>query len=136
MTDNEQNADVSKTLTEQWKKRALLSGWYWVKMSYQGAIIPLYYSEDYGFEYDDHFYDFEEISEVLGRVPSYELWKAVHEQWKVLLQENTKLKKLLKKHRDIFARTLALCIDLNFGEKQKNQFADDIAEIDQVLGEE
>ena len=38
----------------------------------------------------------EDIIEVLGRVPSCELWKAVHEQWKVLLEENTKLKDLLK----------------------------------------
>lgn len=60
-----------------------------------------------------------------------------HEAYISLLEEeNTKLKELLKKHRDIFARTLAFCIDMNLSEKQKNQFADDIAEIDQVLGEE
>lgn len=83
-------------------------------------------------------------------VPSYEEWQRILHyagkyefeytscvmDYENLKEENTKLKKLLKKHRDIFARTLALCIDLNFGEKQKNQFADDIAEIDQALGED
>lgn len=96
-------------LTEKWEKGELPSGRYWVKMSYQGAIIPLYYSEDYGFEYDDHFYDFEEISEVLGREPSYELWKAVHEQWKVLLKENAKLKDLLKGAKEIIEWYKADC---------------------------
>ena len=38
--------------------------------------------------------------EVLDEVPSYELWKAVHEQWKVLLEENTKLKETIS--NDIF----------------------------------
>ncbi len=152
-TKNEQQKDLcitSEQLTEQWKKGELPSGWYWVKMSYQDAIIPLYYSEDYGFKYDDHFYDFEEISEVLDKVPSYEQWKSSNKLILTLMDnikdksdllqraivKNVELKELLKKHRDTLARTLALCIDLNFGEKQKNKFADDIAEIDQVLGEE
>lgn len=113
-------------LTEQWKKGELPSDWYWVKMSFQGAIIPLYYSEDYGFEYDDHFFDFEEISEVLAPVPSYEEWKAI-------LEENTKLKSLLKE-----------CVEV-LNDAQRNYGYDDsildicspiITKIDQVLGEE
>lgn len=33
-------------------------------------------------------------------VPSYELWKAVLEQWQVLRKENTKLKVVLKRCRE------------------------------------
>jgi hypothetical protein len=117
-------------LTEQWKKGELLCGWYWVKMSYQGAIILLYYSEDYGFEYDGHFYDFEEISEVLGRVPNYELWKAVHEQWKVLLDENTKLKELLKGAKEVIEWYKADCGYRDIPTEVTLQH------INQVLGEE
>ena len=86
-------------LTEKWKKGELPSGRYWVKTSYQGAIIPLYYSEDYGFEYDDHFYDFEEISEVLAEVPSYEEYqKLLSDQLAKNEGEeiNAELKELLK----------------------------------------
>ena len=37
---------------------------------------------------------------MLEQVPDYELWKAVNEQWKVLLEENAKLKELLKEVND------------------------------------
>lgn len=123
-------------LTEQWEKGELPSGRYWVKMSYQGAIIPLYYSEDYGFEYDDHFYDFEEISEVLAEVPSYEEWQDVKddlatcdkdlnnvcEQKEELYEENEQLKELLKRSRKYLS-------------EQDTPYKL-IAKIDQVLGEE
>ncbi len=120
-------------LTEQWKKGQLKGfRWYYVKFK-TGEIDSCFLTEwsdelGTGGQYFEGIEE-ENILEVLAPVPSYEEWQAK-------LEENTKLKELLKKHRDIFARTLALCIDLNFSEKQKNQFADDIAEIDRALGED
>ena len=41
----------------------------------------------------DNFEKIKEYEAHKAEVPSYELWKAVHEQWKVLLEENAQLKK-------------------------------------------
>lgn len=131
-------------LTEQWKKGELPEGWYWIKGSRAEGIYA------YTAEYLNHMYSPKNSDRIIEPVPSFEQWqeyknendsmfdtiKMLNKDNGELEKENAKLKELLKKHRDIFARTLALCIDLNFGEKQKNQFADDIAEIDQALGED
>lgn len=129
-------------LTEQWEKGELPSGRYWVKMSYQGAIIPLYYSEDYGFEYDDHFYDFEEISEVLAEVPSFEEYQqllsdqlAKNEGVEInaeLEAENAQLKELLKECKHIMSieKDFASC---HF---EKDKLCKLLTKINQVLGEE
>ena len=45
------------------------------------------------FELDDHYYDSDEISEVLAPVPSYDEWQAK-------LKENAQLKELLKEVKD------------------------------------
>ena len=153
-------------LTEQWKKGELPCGWYWCNCYDEETKLLYYNGDCFELDDPEtknyYFFllkDIEEIT-ILAPFPSYEEWQAsekynkhleevikIYERkdkqatetsiaYNELLEENTKLKELLKKHRDIFARTLALCIDLNFSEKQKNQFADDIAEIDQALGED
>lgn len=86
------------SLTELWQKGELEDGYYFIKMSYQGAILPIYYSQDYGFEYDDHFYDFEEISEVLAPVPSYDEWNASEKYIKSLEEKIKIYERIDKQH--------------------------------------
>lgn len=87
-------------LTEQWKKGELPLGHYYVVCSKNDTVeilqnrVQIVSCNKVGITYD--FPDYWEVKQVLAEVPSYELWKAVHEQWEVLLEENTKLKELLK----------------------------------------
>lgn len=101
------------TLTEQWKKGELPSGFYYVKNEFNN-IFPSDYSESYDCINDtvikDFFTEVSEIKEVLKPVPSYEEWvmtknlseRAHIEMYKArgekvkLENENAKLKKLLK----------------------------------------
>ena len=78
-------------LTEKWNKGKLPDGDYYIKRRNGDTLYDNIDSHGVWRNSID-----EAIIEVLGRVPSCELWKAVHEQWKVLLEENTKLKDLLK----------------------------------------
>ena len=113
-TKNEQQKDLcitSEQLTEQWKKGEIHNGYYWIRLSWGGMIIMAYYTGFNGlFELDDHYYDSDEISEVLAPVPSYEEWIGVKQQrdlenklrhdsdnknWQ-LRTENQQLKELLK----------------------------------------
>ena len=123
-TKNEQQKDLcitSEQLTEQWKKGELPNGYYWIRLSWGGMVIMAYHTAFDGlFELDDHYYDSDEISEVLAPVPTFEEWQAsekynkhLEEKIKIyerkdkqatetsiayneLLEENTKLKELLK----------------------------------------
>ena len=72
-------------LTEQWKKGELPCGWYYIKIA-DIVFIDFFEGKVWKNKKDEY------IDEVLSEVPSYELWKAVHEQWKVLLEENKRLK--------------------------------------------
>lgn len=86
-------------LTEQWKKGELSSGWYWCKC-YNEEIKKLYYDGDC-FELEDpetknyYFFSLKDIEMigVLAPVPSYEEWQAK-------LEENAKLKEILKECRE------------------------------------
>lgn len=76
-------------LTEQWKKGELKQGWYYVK------VIPDFeYSDDIAFYTGGYFelYSDDDIEQVLSPMPSYD-------EWKIKLEENTKLKELLKECR-------------------------------------
>ena len=129
-TKNEQQKDLcitSEQLTEQWKQGELPNGYYWIRLSWGGMVIMAYHTAFDGlFELDDHYYDSDEISEVLAPVPSYDEWQAsenyidylkqcisVYESkdkqatetsiaYNELLEENTKLKELLKECRPYF----------------------------------
>lgn len=81
----------SDNLTEQWNKGKLPEGDYYIKR--RNGYLPYDNIDSHGVWRNSID---EDIVEVLAQVPSYELWKAVHEQWKVLFEENTELKKLLK----------------------------------------
>ena len=102
-TKNEQQKDLcitSEQLTEKWKKGEIPNGYYWIRLSWGGMIIMAYYTGFDGlFELDDHYYDSDEISEVLAPVPSYEEWQASYNcmlENEVLRLKNAQLKELLK----------------------------------------
>ena len=104
-------------LTEQWKRGKLPCGWHYIKIA-DTVFIDFFEGKVWKNKKDKY------IDEVLAEVPSYELWKAVHEQWKVLLAENTKLKELLKACRNA----------MNDDEYWVQ--CDLIKQIDELLGEE
>ena len=158
----ERNADVSKTLTEQWKKGELPSGWYWCKC-YDEETKLLYYDGDC-FELDDpetknyYFFlkkDCEEIV-ILEEVPTFEELQAsenynkhLEEKIKIyerkdkqatetsiayekLLEENAQLKELLKECKHIMS------IEKDFASChfEKDKLCKLLAKINQALGEE
>lgn len=109
-TKNEQQKDLcitSEQLTEQWKKGELPNGYYWIRLSWGGMVIMAYHTAFDGlFELDDYYYDSDEISEVLAPVPSYDEWQATETSiaYNELLEENTKLKELLRECRPVLVR--------------------------------
>jgi hypothetical protein len=116
--------------------------WYYCKMK-DGDIQMLEYVADYFLSGDVPLLN-NEVESVLAEVPSYELWKAVHEQWKVLLEENTKLKEQLKECELWFTGVVGNMNDKNCGEHNRNLpignfehvFKVFSQKINQVLGEE
>lgn len=118
-------------LTEKWEKGELPEGWYYIKDEDGHITIAEYYAECIDRETNKTecvWSCLGEPIEVLGRVPSYELWKAVHEQWKVLLQENTKLKELLKECKGLLS-----CLQIDDYDNKGLLLLD---KINQALGEE
>ena len=117
-------------LTDKWKKDELPEGFYYCKLDNNGkdVIAPFYLSKTMiGKQF---------VKEVLAEMPSYELWKAVHEQRNVLFVENTKLKELLKECKGYFEayKRGEKCVE------QRGEFYNiwelALKGIDQVLGEE
>ena len=94
-TKNEQQKDLcitSEQLTEQWKKGELPNGWYWVKGIKSEGIYA------YTAEYLNNMYRPINGEIIIEQVPSYEEWQASETSiaYNELLEENTKLKELLK----------------------------------------
>ena len=81
MTDCERNANVSKTLTEQWKSGELKFGAYYVNRLEEHRIWL--YNDRSKTPESQH-----EIYEILAPVPSYKEWQAKD-------KENQQLKELL-----------------------------------------
>ena len=120
-TKNEQQKDLcitSEQLTEQWKKGEIPNGYYWIRLSWGGMIIMAYYTGFDGlFELDDHYYDSDEISEVLAPVPSYEEWQVSYNcmlENEVLRLKNAQLKELLKECRPYFNALVEKRIKLEY----------------------
>ena len=109
-TKNEQQKDLcitSEQLTEQWKKGELPNGYYWIRLSWGGMIIMAYHTAFDGlFELDGHYYDSDEISEVLAPVPSYDEWQASETSiaYNELAKENEELKEILERHKKATAK--------------------------------
>lgn len=97
-TKNEQQKDLritSEHLTEQWKRGKLPNGYYWIRLSWGGMVIMAYHTAFDGlFELDDHYYDSDEISEVLAPVPGYDEWQAKLEENAQLKERVSKLEKM------------------------------------------
>ena len=100
----------SQTLTEQWKKGELKTGWYYVKNEF-GNIFISEYSKDYDFigerVISGFFTEVSEIIEIICEVPDYIEWKNYvngyceeHEYNLKLSEENQQLKDLLKECRE------------------------------------
>lgn len=109
-------------LTEQCKQRKLPDGLYWVK--HDGVINIL----------DNYEAHLTEVEEVLAEVPSYNGYMTLIRAYNNVVDENTKLKKLLKKIRrqitkQIFGSNEVQLFEGTFDNKL-------LAKIDQVLGEE
>ena len=129
----------SDNLTEQFKKGELINGKkYYItfcdsepfEATFRAAeaIFPFWKFEANGRKYcDENGYD---CVKVLAPVPSYELWKAVHEQRNVLFVENIKLKDLLKECKHIMSieKDFASC---HF---EKDKLCKLLTKINQVLG--
>lgn len=80
-------------LTEQWKKRTLPSGVYYIKLI-GGDILPAFCNTEYilkQFQTMRGIYDMADI-EVLAPVPSYEEWQA-NQKWIKSLEEKIKIYK-------------------------------------------
>ena len=73
---NEQQNNLCTTLTEQWKKGELKSGWYFVKVGKYEAEIDLY-DDDHSQWLNSCDKDIYPVK-VLAPVPSYEEWQ--HQQ--------------------------------------------------------
>ena len=100
------------TLTEQWKKGELKSGWYYITTSFADEALREYFDGD---EFRTVFTC--NVKEVLAPVPSYEEWqrtfhyagKYEHEytscvmDYENLKEENQQLKELLSKCLDELA---------------------------------
>lgn len=115
------------TLTEQWKKGELPCGWHYIKIA-DIVFIDFFEGKVWKNKKDKY------IDEVLAEVPSYELWQAVHEQWKVLLEENEQLKDLLKECLPYISRSLTSRMIKNSAGYKKDMKL--LTKINQVLGEE
>ena len=131
-TKNEQQKDLcitSEQLTEKWKQGELPNRYYWIRLSWGGMIIMAYHTAFDGlFELDGHYYDSDEISEVLAPVPSYEEWQASEKYnkhleeviktyerkdkqatetsiaYNELAKENEELKEILERHKKATAK--------------------------------
>lgn len=100
-------------LTEQWKKGELPEGWYYI----EGNRVEGIYA--YTAEYLNNMYRPRNGERIIAKVPSYEEWQSMDRLEKIMLQErarlnkqvtelleeNTKLKELLKVCRE--------CVDEN-----------------------
>mgnify|MGYP003420710588 CR=1 FL=1 len=109
-------------LTEQWKKGDLPCGWYYVKDIHNKESLDRYFKETDNFEYLEDW----EVGEVLAPVPSYE-------QWQAKLEENAKLKELLKECREFYQKMYSL----NIINSCSLPLYDDLKKrINQALGED
>ena len=156
-TKNEQQEDLcitSEQLTEQWKKGELPNGYYWIRLSWGGMVIMAYHTAFDGlFELDDHYYDSDEISEVLAPVPSYEEWQASEKYnkhleeviktyerkekqhtddaiaYNELAKENEELKEILERHKKATAKAQIRSCDFEIINAQLKELLKECKEV-------
>ena len=140
-TKSEQQKDlciISEQLTEQWRKGELPNGYYWIRLSWGGMIIMAYHTAFDGlFELDDHYYDSDEISEVLAPVPSYGEWQASYNcmlENEVLRLKNAQLKELLKEYKKQLSEIKNAYIDLTTQDEYGSYYIDEAKLFVEIVG--
>lgn len=129
-------------LTDKWKKGELPSGYYYVKNEFDN-IFPSDYSEEYDSINDvvvkDFWTEVSDIVEVLAPVPSYDELQNINRSVNDLMasniklvEENTKLKELLKECRDVMDKAGFMFAKIDDVKKAKRL----LKRIDEVLGED
>ena len=106
-------------LTDKWKKGEMPEGWYYI----EGNRVEGIYA--YTAEYLNNMYRPRNGERIIDQMPSYKEWQAK-------LEENTKLKNLLKECQGSIATLLSKKITEVNGIKQKEL----LAKINQALGED
>ena len=131
-------------LTEQWRKGELKTGWYYVKNEF-GSIFVSEYSKGYDHINEriekDFFTEVSDITEIICEVPDYLIWKNYvngyceeHEYNLQLIEENQKLKELLKECKPYVVKNVVFTT-INKADKvdlEKNEL---LTKIDEVLNE-
>lgn len=121
MKDYGRNADVSKTLTEQWKKGELPYGRYYVELAYNGNnIIMAEYWWDKALTLDDHEYSREEVKRILAKVPSYD--------------EYQQLKELLKEYKKQLSEIKNAYVDLTTQDEYGSYYIDEAKLFVEIVG--
>lgn len=103
-------------LTEQWKNGKLPVGWYYIKIA-DIVFIDFFEGKVWKNKKDEY------IDEVLAPVPSYEeYWhiRSCLNDQALILNENIKLKELLKECELWFTGTIGNMNDKNVGEHNRN----------------
>ena len=80
---------MTKSLTKQWRDGTLPDDTYYWKVGKENWIANNYEMYDY-----TKVYDVNKIK-CLAPVPVYDVWKNIHEQWKVAIPQIERLKKQL-----------------------------------------
>lgn len=124
MSDYERNADVSKTLTDKWKKCELNRN----KVYYYETPFNTVDTAS-GYWLCNHLDTEKDKVKILGEVPSYKQWNMVYKTEFELLEQVVKLKELLKNHKLLFELEKDNTKDV----LQRGKYAYLINEIDQVL---
>ena len=143
---NEQQNNLCTTLTEQWKKGELKSGWYFVKVGNYEAEIDLY-DDDQNQWFNCCDKDIYPV-EILAPVPSYEEWERVKKyankceveyiecanDYEKLKEENQQLKELLGDCQQSFRGIRVQIEEFEYSMARKTaQIA--IDEIDNAIGD-
>ena len=137
-TKNEQQKDLcitSEQLTEQWKKGELPEGHYYIKTHSETNIDEyIQWYKDHGIPSEKSFAYFN-VTEVLDKVPSYEVWMEKTKSLKVLAeayckekQQNKQLKELLKECREVIKN-----VDMYYGNYDATKGYLVINKIEKVL---
>ena len=153
-TKNEQQKDLcitSEQLTEQWKKGELPNGWYYIKIA-DIVFIDFFEGKVWQNKKDEY------IDEVLAPVPSYDEWQAsenyidylkqcisVYESkdkqatetsiaYNELLEENTKLKELLKEYKNQLSEIKNAYIDLTTQDEYGSYYIDEAKLFVEIVG--
>ena len=120
-------------LTEQWKKRKIRNGAYYIK-TLGGDILPAFCNTEYilkQFQTMKGIYS--DVAEVLAEVPTFDEWQQLKkwcEEFNALnvAKENTKLKELLKD-----ARNVLKMVDTYYGDYDSTKGFLIVERIDEVL---